>query len=246
MRKEFCMFLAFISILLMYGCEENEMMSWQGENTITFITQDKYGKDNEDPEALLWERNWGIDTRGILFVSDTLDIWVKAQGDLSDKPRKIAFKTEGDPENVRFEFPEKYILPAGEYRLKCKVVIARPVDYDSIFTGRLMFDYENCDFLPGSKERQAMTFKNSDVVTMELLGTSEREWNSLVSALGKWSSTKGRFMLTVLKRVEILKGITRGELTLIKNALAAYKDNPDNPPLYDETQFPEKVWINFP
>ena len=185
-----------------------------------------------------------------MAAQDTLQVVVRAQGNISDKDRRITFKVIPEGCGIEVERMGEYVLPAGEYECELKLLVNRPALQDTVFEGQLTFDYTNSDFLAGVDEQQYYTLKCSDIFDQTIIDVSKMWWDFVqIYDLGSWSAAKVRFITLVL-------GFTSADWnmwfwvspeqkgTLVK-ALEEYKANPENPPLYDETKLPEQVWISF-
>lgn len=235
-------------VLGMAGCSEYEMKTYDLFDRINFISEDAYGYESTDPENMVWEKNFGVNPLGDRLKSDTLLVTVKAQGNIADEARRIAFRVIPEDCGVEIESLGEYVMPAGEYKCTFALLVKRPVLQDTVFEGQLTFDFEHSDFQAGVDEQQYFTLACSDVVNMEVLNTYE--WGWLYGPgmnLGSWSNTKARFIINVLGITDFGSWywVTPIQESALREALEEYKANPDNPPLYDETQFPEKVWISF-
>ncbi len=236
-----------LGLLFLAGCSEYEMKNYELFDRINFIAENNYG-ESTDPEDMVWERNFGVNPLGDRLKADTLFVTVKAQGNISDRPRKIAFKILPEDCGIEIESLEEYVLPAEEYQGKYALLVKRPSVQDSVLEGRLTFDYAQSDFQAGVDEQQYFTLKCSDIVNMDVLNTYDMGWTYGPGMdLGSWSNTKARFIINVLGITDFGNWwwVSPQEKTALSDALEAYKANPDNPPLYDETKFPEKEWISF-
>ena len=77
-----------LSILLGVGCSEYKMKEYDLMDRINFIVKDDWGQVSVDPEDMVWEGNFGM----TMAAQDTLQVVVRAQGNISDKDRRITFK----------------------------------------------------------------------------------------------------------------------------------------------------------
>ena len=235
-----------LSILLGVGCSEYKMKEYDLMDRINFIVKDDWGQVSVDPEDMVWEGNFGM----TMAAQDTLQVVVRAQGNISDKDRRITYKVIPEGCGIEVERMGEYVLPAGEYECELKLLVNRPALQDTVFEGQLTFDYTNSDFLAGVDEQQYYTLKCSDIFDQTIIDVSKMWWDFVqIYDLGSWSAAKVRFITLVL-------GFTSADWnmwfwvspeqkgTLVK-ALEEYKANPENPPLYDETKLPEQVWISF-
>lgn len=236
-----------IALLLWGGCSEYEMKTYELFDRINFIVENEYG-ESTNPEDMIWEKNFGVNPLGDRLKADTLFVMVKAQGNVSDHARKITFKIIPADCGIEIESLEEYVLPAEKYKSTYALLVKRPSMQDSVLEGKLTFDYEGSDFQAGVDEQQYFILKCSDIVNMDVLNTYEMGWTYGPGMdLGSWSNTKARFIINILGITDFGSWwwATPEQKTALVDALEAYKANPDNPPLYDETKFPEKEWISF-
>lgn len=237
-----------LAVLLLTGCSEYKIKNYDLPDRVNFITEDNYGQESVDPEDMVWERNFGVNPLGDRLQVDTLSVWVKAQGNIADRARKVVFKVEPEGCGIEIEPLGEYVLPAGEYKCAVKLLVKRPVLRDTLLVGKLTFDYERSDFQAGVDEQQYFTLKCSDIVNMETLNTYDMGWMwGPGMDLGSWSNTKARFIINVLGITDFGSWwwVSPEEIDALTEALEAYKADPTNPPLYDETLLPEEVWISF-
>ena len=119
---------------------------------------------------------------------------------------------------------------------------------DTLLEAQLTFDYARSDFQAGTEERQYYALTCYDVITIDLVNMSMVYWNYFYKKyLGTWSNVKARFIIRTLGVTDFLawRPYLQSDAVILKKALEEYKSNPANPPLYDEMQLPEKVWISF-
>lgn len=235
-----------LCILFGTGCSEYKMKEYDLMDRINFVVLDDWGQVSADPENMVWEGNFGMK----MEAKDTLRVMVRAQGNISDKDRKIAFKVVQEGEGIEVESLGEYVLPAGEYECELKLLVHRPALQDTVFEGQLTFDYGKSDFLAGVDEQQYYKLKCSDIFDQSIVEISQYWWDWVqVYDLGNWSAAKVRFITLVLGFTaadwEEWFWVSPQEKDTLVQALEAYKANPDNPPLYDETKLPEQVWISF-
>lgn len=233
-------------ILLGAGCSEYEMKEYDLMDRINFIVMDDWGQVSTDPEDMVWKGNFGM----TMAAKDTLRVIVRAQGNISDKDRRVAFKVVPEGCGIEVESMGEYVLPAGEYECELKLLVNRPALQDTVFEGQLTFDYVKSDFLAGVDEQQYYTLECSDIFDQAIIDASMMWWDFVqVYDLGSWSAAKTRFITLVLGfTVTDWNGwfwVSPEQKEKLVQALEEYKANSENPPLYDETKFPEQVWISF-
>ena len=235
-----------LSVLLGVGCSEYEMKEYDLMDRINFIVVDDWGQVSIDPEDMVWKGNFGM----TMAAKDTLQVVVRAQGNVSDKDRRIAFKVIPEGCGIAVESTGVYVLPAGEHECELKLLVNRPALQDTVFKGQLTFDYANSDFLAGVDEQQYYTLECSDIFDQAIIDNVSWVWPfSFEMDLGSFSVAKVRFITRVfgldLNGWNNWWWVNPTQKAALVQALEEYKANPDNPPLYDETKFPEQVWISF-
>lgn len=247
MRKTIYIY-GILVIVLLISCQKYEMPKYEEEGRINFMAYDQWGYERDDPSYFTWTKNFGINKLGENLLVDTVKIGVKITGDTVSYPRKVAFKVRDiTEEGVKIRFLDNYVVPAGTGKAAVKLIVERPAQRNLVCRSELEFDYEQSDFKRGTVERQIYKFEASDVVNMELLGINEAYWNDYpVYFVGNWSETKARFIITTLGITSFATWDPWGDAKTLYKELEKYKANPANPPLYDETKLPDKVWISFP
>ena len=147
-----------LAVLLLAGCQEYEMKEYSLMDRINFIAVDEYGIESNDPEKMVYSMDFGT----TFAIQDTLNITVRAQGNIADHDRKVAFKFVEDC-GLKIENLSGYTLPAGEYQKTFQLVINKPDVADTLLEGQLTFDYANSDFLAGVDEQQYYTLECGDM-----------------------------------------------------------------------------------
>ena len=245
--------LLCLSICLsLIACQEEQVPVYSDEDKINFVGT--YELDEDNPSYMFIKKN---------FLAEQGDSWdyllqVKVQGRPSDIERKVQFTVrDSTTPGIEMELGE-CIIPAGELRGTCKTTLKRPAN-DEERISLIRIDYEHSDFERGTYDRQEFMIKASNKISYEILGISETWWedNYLSFILGPWSFTKARFICQTLGISNFYEwhndpehwdswGMTCYDQKTLIQALEEYKANPENPPLYDETLYPEKIWIHFP
>lgn len=234
--------------VFLQGCDEYEMTKYNVGDRLNFMGFDERGNAWDDVTYLKWDKNFGINSQGDSLFIDTVKVGVKLSGETVDYPRKVAFKVENvSEEGIEVLFRDDYVMPADTGITSFQVYVKRPAKRNQEYEVKLMFDYDHCDFEPGTLERQVFNLKCRDKVTMELWGTSQTEWDGYYSMLfGEWSDTKIRFIITMVGAVSLpaWEGSYDfyDDYFFLLGALDEYKANPSNPPLLDDNG----EWISFP
>lgn len=243
--KKIYQLLGLVAGIFIFGCSEYQMKTYETNDRINFTATDKYGKETDRKEDLVYEKNFGLMAGDQVY--DTLWIEVKVQGNITDYPRKVAFKLVPESSGIEVECPEDYYIPANAYKVAFPVLVKRVKLLDTVLKAELTFDYANGDFQAGTGERQYYTLTCYDVITMEIVNINTMYWRFYEPHLGTWSIAKARFIVRTLGVTDFLVWNTKvqSDVLILRQALEEYKANPANPPLYDETKLPEKVWISF-
>lgn len=238
--------LMLIAGFFLSGCSEYQMKTYETNGRINFTATNEYGQETDRVEDLVYEKNFGTMPPARLY--DTMVIEVKVQGNITDYPRKVAFKVEPENSGIEVVSPEEYYVPADAYKAAFKVLVKRVELLDTVLEAQLTFDYAHSDFQAGTDERQQYALTCYDVITIDLVNMSMVYWNYFYKRyLGTWSNVKARFIIQTLGVTDFLawRPYIQSDAVVLKKALEEYKADSANPPLYDETQLPEKVWISF-
>lgn len=237
-----------VLFVFLQGCDKYEMIKYNVGDRLNFMGFDEWGYSRDGITYLNWEKNFGINSQGDSLLIDTVKIGVKLSGEVVNYPRKITFKIANEvEESIEVLFRDDYVIPADTGMASFQIYVKRPVKRNQEYKAKLMFDYENCDFEPGTLERQVFNLKCQDKVTMELWGTSQAEWEDYYSMLfGEWSDTKIRFIITTIGAISLptwegSRDFYDDYFNLL-DEFEAYKANPTNPPLLDDNG----EWISFP
>ncbi len=255
--------LACIAALLtpFAGCDEAEMIKYGagGELNVYGWYDPRYvgtGTGDNDGEAYLkYKGNFGLMPADRL--ADTLYVGVKVMGDPVNYDRKVRFRLIPDERvATALEVTEvpglSYVLPAGAAKVVLKYLVGR-IPACGSFTGRWAIDFERSDFSPGAEGKDAFTLDVKNILTLEILGVDGETWSmyeQMFGVLFGFSDTKARFLINngITDIAAWLNG-DQFDVMLgcydLQAALDEYKSNPDNPPLYDETKFPDLEWIYF-
>lgn len=245
MKKIFPILMLMAGFFL-FGCSEYQMKTYETNDRINFTATNDYGQETDRKDDLVYEKNFGTMPPAQLY--DTVQIEVKVQGNITDYPRKVAFKVEPENSGIEVVFPEEYYVPADTFKAAFKVLVKRVELLDTLLEAQLTFDYARSDFQAGTEERQYYALTCYDVITIDLVNMSMVYWNYFYKKyLGTWSNVKARFIIRTLGVTDFLawRPYLQSDAVILKKALEEYKSNPANPPLYDEMQLPEKVWISF-
>lgn len=235
-----------ITGICLIGCSEYQMKIYETNDRINFTATDDYGRETDRKEDLVYEKNFGTMASDQLY--DTLHIEVKVQGNITDYPRKVAFKLATEDTGIELAFTGSYYVPAHAYKAVFPVLVKRVDLLDSLLEAELTFDYANSDFEAGTEERQFYSLSCYDVITIDLVNMSMVYWNYFYKRyLGTWSNVKARFIIKTLGVTDFLAWRSKmpSDAPILKRALEEYQADPNNPPLYDETKLPEKIWISF-
>ena len=238
--------LILVAGFVLMGCSEFQMKTYETNDRINFTATDEYGRETDKKEDLAYEINFGTIPPAQIY--DTVQIEAKVQGNITDYPRKVAFKLQKENSGIEVEYPGNYYVPANAYKAAFTVLVRRVQLLDTLLKAQLTFDYANSDFEAGVDERQQFELSCYDVITIDLVNMSLVYWNYFYKKyLGAWSNVKARFIIQTLGVTDFLAWRPRiqADAIVLKQALEEYKANPANPPLYDETKLPEKVWISF-
>lgn len=244
----------FIILLGCIACEEEKVPFYSDRDRINFVGTDQY--DEDDPDEMYTEMNFIDKQKDTTYF--TLE--VKLQGEFSDDDREVYF-TQRDSTSPGVELVlNKCVIPAGKERGSCQIGIVRPKEGDVDFVSFICFDYERSDFERGTMERQKFMVKTYDRIPSDS-GIDDYTWNNygmLKEALGRWSETKARFICRTLGIDDFFDWCYSSgrwdrysyppvchDKGILEEALETYQSSPSNPPLYDETLLPEKVWIDF-
>ena len=138
-------------------------------------------------------------------------------------------------------------MPADTGMTSFQVYVKRPAKKNQEYKAKLVFDYDQCDFEPGTLERQAFNLTCQDKVTMELWGISQVEWDEYYCMyFGDWSDAKARFIITTVGATSLPKWESSYEFfddyLYLLEVFEEYKSDPTNPPLLDDNG----EWISFP
>lgn len=242
--------LMFLLPCLSISCQEEEVAGYSDTDRINFVG---LGEDDEyDPEYMFLEQNF------LAVAGDTckFPLKVKVQGKISNADRRVYFKvSDSTAVGVSMHIGE-CIIPAGKGEGICMIDIIRPKD-EQDYISRLSFDYERSDFQRGTYERQEFLIHVYDKISVDIIGIDAEFWNNnwMYGNLGDFSMTKAAFICRTIGTTDLLSWFysdswdsswgTCNDDQLLEDALAAYKANPLNKPLYDETKLPEKEWISF-
>ena len=229
-----------LAVLLLAGCQEYEMKEYSLMDRINFIAVDEYGIESNDPEKMVYSMDFGT----TFAIQDTLNITVRAQGNIADHDRKVAFKFVEDC-GLKIENLSGYTLPAGEYQKTFQLVINKPDVADTLLEGQLTFDYANSDFLAGVDEQQYYTLECGDMFDPVIYQKAQEWWEFCY--FGDYSKTKVKFITLALNWTAASWDeswmYAADFLNEATAALEEYKANPNNLPLLDENT---GEWIFFP
>lgn len=256
-KLDFMNKLVYIMLLVVgfSACREERVPVYLDEDRINFVGT---SEDNEDdPDFLFAEKNFLAESGEV----SVLTLRVKVQGKPSDTDRKVFFidRDSTDP-GLELSFGE-CIVPAGKLKGECRIEIAR-LSGEEEWISLVAIDYERSDFKRGTYERQEFMIKAFNQINYDILGIYEGFWedNFMDWELGPWSFAKATFICRTLGITNFSNWyndpahwlidwdtgtIMCHDKQTLKEALEAYKANPVNPPLYDETMLPEEVWISF-
>lgn len=244
--------LLYLGISLGFmACQVEKVPVYSDVDRINFVGRGEM--DEDDPSYMFIEKN---------FLSEQGDEWdyqlqVKVQGRPAEEDREVYFVVrDSTTPGIKVKFGE-CIIPAGELRGTCTLTVERPENEEELIS-LIGIDYAQSDFERGTYDRQEFMVKISDKISYDVLGIYEGWWeeNLLDFSLGNWSFTKARFICNTLGISDFYVwyndpeswdawGLTCYDLDVLVKALEDYKANPENPPLYDETLYPEEEWISF-
>ena len=232
--------IGMLGMLLGAGCQEYEMKEYTLMGRINFIAVDEYGVEYTDPEKMVYEVDFGT----MFAMQDTFPITVRAQGNITDYDRKIAFKFVKDS-GIKIENLSGHVLPAGEYQHTFNLIVNKPTVADTLFEGELTFDYANSDFLAGVDEQQYYTLECGDMFDPAIYEKAQEWWEFCY--FGDYSETKVKFITLALNWTattwENAWMNAAAYLNDATTALEEYRANPNNLPLLDENT---GEWISFP
>lgn len=251
MNKLIYILLLVVAGMFFSACEEEGVPVYQDKDRVNFVGT---SEDNEDDPDYM---NAEINFLGIKEDASTLILEVKVQGRESEIDRNVCFTVrDSTTPGVKMEFG-KCVIPAGELRGECLVSLSRPSEEEELVS-LIGIDYEHSDFDRGTYERQEFMVKVYDRISYEILNIHDGFWedNYIQWELGPWSFTKAAFICRTLGITDFDDWYNDPEhwdqwefvcldKEVLKQALNEYKANPENPPLYDETLFPEEKWISF-
>lgn len=253
MSKWICLLLWIMAGLVISACQEEEVPVYMDQDRVNFVGTSE--DDENDPDYMYVEKNF-LTEKG---KSCEYLLRVKVQGRAMDWEREVYFTVrDSTTPGVKMEFGE-CVIPAGKLRGECRVTIMRPTGDDELIS-LIGIDYERSDFGRGTFERQEFMLKVKDQISYEILNINENSWNNgcwmMGYLLGPWSFTKARFICQTLGITDFYAwyhdpahwdswDVVCFDQEKLVEALEEYKANPENPPLYDETLLPEKVWISF-
>lgn len=239
--------------VFLQGCDKYEMIKYDVGDRLNFMGDYYWGKGEktywvDETQYLYHEINFGINSQGDSLLIDTVEVGVKLLGETVNCPRKVALKLENvTGEGIEVLFEDNYVMPADTGMTSFQVYVKRPVKKNQEYKAKLVFDYDQCDFEPGTLERQAFNLTCQDKVTMELWGISQVEWDEYYCMyFGDWSDTKARFIITTVGATSLPKWESSYEFfddyLYLLEVFEEYKSDPANPPLLDDNG----EWISFP
>ena len=252
MKRLTIVFQLLALFVLLTGCEKDEMV-WYGEGgEINFMWAYYVNEiDQDKPEYLHYENNFGINPLGDSLLMDTVLVGVKISGMVTDYPRKVVFTTIAPEENaLEVIFPEEYYVPADTGIAVFRILLKRPATRNVEYAAALTFDYEKSDFKAGTVERQLFKLKVQDAVNLSLWGASEAEWKGYYSMFfGDYSETKARYLITKYGATKLNEWTMRSDFNELVSSngfyrdFEAYKADSSNKPLIDENT---GGWIEIP
>ena len=120
MKKIFPILMLMAGFFL-FGCSEYQMKTYETNDRINFTATNDYGQETDRKDDLVYEKNFGTMPSAQLY--DTVQIEVKVQGNITDYPRKVAFKVEQENSGIEVVFPEEYYVPADTFKAAFKVLV---------------------------------------------------------------------------------------------------------------------------
>lgn len=235
-----------LSILLLVACNKSEVPLFSDEDGVNFYST------NKDNPKLDDEFEYGVKFNFILSDEIELSVPIFIQGRTAEIDRKVSFIITDSTTVV----PEMNIAPtvikAGESNGVVNIKIKRPVDKTGEFISYVSIDPSNSDFKAGTMERQRIVVKVSDINSYESFNTSSYTWGdaSFDYYLGSFSFGKMRFICGIYKLDHFDNWVWDNYVNEdlyreLKAKFNEYKNTPGSNPIYDETKYPEKVWIDF-
>lgn len=235
----------FLLIFSLGACQEETLTEYQNDPRLSF------GAEQDTlVVASFFVIKTGIDL-------DTVFLQVETLGDTVgfDRPFSVEqIDTEAEYaavpgiHYVGFDEPEikaELFIPAGAVKAAVPVIVKRDKSLQTaIYELRLKIQ-GNEYFKPGLLNHTTCVVRISDK------GDKPVMWDSFWKAsFGEWCSVKMKFIIDYVGLTDFEdypSDPSYGNYLKAKaqQQLSAYKANPMNPPLYDETKLPEEIWISF-
>lgn len=223
--------LFFLVISCFFSCKEEEVMVYEGENTVSFY--DYYVITN--PRTYAFSADDNEDK-----VDDSVFVEVQITGKLADYARKIKLKAVTGTTaraGIDYDFPAEITLPAGAHKTRFPIYLYK--------TPQMMLDTmtlviepaESADFKVGATRvndsNYDKLFKQLTYYIHDML-TQPSGWSSLT--FGTFSSVKYRFMIETIPSASASSWTSANgpkRLPVLRAALTDYELA--NGPLLDES-----------
>ena len=233
-------YMILLLCFLWAGCNENEIIVFGDQPGINFLRYNSYNGWNDEAGDIFIERNFGLFMDQWETPTDTIRVWAKLEGMMSQEPLRVRLTYAFDPANpyVELVFRDDYVFKPHEYLTEFLIVVKRPPERDRVFNINLTFDYEHSDVVPGSNDRQVFRLTISDRLTFDMLRISQELWDNMIApSLGAYSNVKMRFMSYALQSRDfsgMAGGVTANQRQTILNRLNEYNAAHPGNPLRDE------------
>jgi len=237
------MIFAVVALVCATACKEHQMEYYTVAPTINFMGLNNNGIPIDQPSALRAEVQFG-NTIPIPDSTNTaiLQVHVRLQGRLSDRPLRISLATESDGAAplATVKPTNPYILEESAWQMILRIPVERPAERHTTYRAKLVFDYADSDVGRGVDELQEYVITVRDALTREDIGITETVWlRDIQPVIGPYSETKARFMVMAMGRRDLgtafMWGVNANHQNILRTALNNYNTNvsPDNP-LRDE------------
>ena len=193
-------------LLAFTSCKEDEVEPFSAAPGLNFINYDS-GKWSDG--ATSYENLFTtVDFFGYYASKKTIDleyvdvpVCLQLEGRLSDKPLNIRLKAEAAEgyEMPDLVMPSDSVMEPGKYQRIFNIRCKRPTD-EKEYKVIIKVDYDNSDFVAGTKERQLYEITVKDQTDWESMWVDNaEEWNAAYSsALGNYGDVKVRFIQAAL------------------------------------------------
>lgn len=237
-----------LGIVSLVSCNKSEIPFFSDKDGVNF-----YSTNEDNPTS---DEEFEYEVKFNYVFTDEIELHapIFIQGRASEADRNISFIITDSTAVAPEMSIEKVVIKAGETEGVVRIKIKRPANNTDELISYVTIDPDNSDFKAGTEERQQIIVNVTDMNNYEDFNMSDWMWeeNSLDYYIGAFSFGKVRFICNILKLDDFESWARKNSDDFnedvyreVKVKFEEYKNTPGSKPYYDETKYPEKVWIDF-